>query len=62
MAKGYDDSKVAGHFGKQRIIELVTRNIHWDNLTEWINDYVPSCDEYQHNKSPGHSKYGLLQP
>ena len=43
-------------------MELVTRNFHWEKLSEWINDYVPSCDECQHNKSPRHAKYGILQP
>ena len=31
-------------------------------MTDWINDYVRSCDECQHDKSPRHTKYGLLQP
>jgi len=44
------------------MIELVTRNFHWEKLTEWINDNIRSCDECQHNKSPRHAKYRLLQP
>ena len=62
IAKGCHDSKVAGHFGKEKKIELVTRNFHWEKLSEWINEYVRSCDECQHNKSRRHAKYGLLQP
>jgi len=62
MAKGCHDSKVAGHLDKKKALELVTRNLHWGKLTEGVNDYVRSCDECQHNKSPRHSKYGLLQP
>jgi len=62
IAKGCHDSKVAGHFGQEKPIELVTRNFHWEKLSKWINDYVRSCDECQHNKSPRHAKYGLLQP
>ena len=60
-AKGCHDSKVAGHFGQEKTIELVTRNFYWEKLTDWINDYVRSCDECQHKKSPRHRKYGLLQ-
>jgi len=37
------------------------RHFHWEKLSEWINDYVRSCDECQHNKAPRHAKYGLLQ-
>ena len=62
IAKGCHDSKVAGHFGQEKTIELVTRNFNWEKLTYWINDYVRSCDECQQNKSPRHAKYGLLQP
>ena len=40
MAKGCQDSKVAGHFRQEKTIELVTRNFHWEKLNEWINDYV----------------------
>ena len=61
IAKGCHDSKVAGHFGQEKTIELVTRNVYWEKLKDWINDYVRSCDECQHNKSPRYAKYGLLQ-
>ena len=40
IAKGCHDSKVAGHFGQEKTIELVTRNLYWEKLTDWINDYV----------------------
>ena len=62
IGKGCHDSQVAGHFRQEMTMELVTRNFHWEKLSEWINDYVRSCDECQHNKSPQHAKYGLLQP
>jgi len=52
IAKGCQESKVAGHFGQEKTSELVTRNFHWEKLSEWINDHVRSCDECQHNKSP----------
>ena len=51
----------AGHFGQENTIELVTRNLYWDKLTDWMNDYIRSCDECQQNKSPRHRKYGLLE-
>jgi len=62
IAKGCHDSKVAGHFGMETTIEIITRDFYWKGLTEWINDYVGSCDECQHNKSPRHARWGLLQP
>ena len=62
IAKGCYDCKVAGQFGKEKTIELVTRNFYWEKLTDWINNYVRSCDECQHYKSPRHAKYRLLRP
>ena len=40
IAKGCHDSKVAGHFGQEKTVELVTRNFYWGTLSDWINDYV----------------------
>ena len=40
IAKGCHDSKVAGHSGEEKTIELVTRNFYWEKLANWINDYV----------------------
>jgi len=62
IAKGCHDSQVAGHFGMEKTIEIVTRDFYWDKLTQWMNDYFRSCDEGQHNKSPRHARWGLLQP
>jgi len=56
IAKGCHDSKVAGHFRMEKTIEIIMRDFYWKGLTEWINDYVRSCDEYQHNKSPRHAR------
>jgi len=62
IAKGCHDSKVAGHFGMEKTIEIITRDFDWKGLTQWINYYILSCDECQHNKSPRHVQWGLLQP
>ena len=61
-AKGYNDSQIAGHVGQEKTIEIFCRDFYWKGLTNWINDYVRSCDECQHNKSPRHGLFGRLQP
>ena len=38
IPKGCHHFKVAGDFGQEKKIELVTRNLYWENLTDWIND------------------------
>ena len=61
IAKGCHDSQIAGHFRQEKTIEIVCRDFYWKGLTTWINDYVRSCYECQHNKSPRHARFGLLQ-
>ena len=62
ITKGCNDSQIAEHFGQEKMIEIVCRDFYWKGLTNWINDYVRSFDECQHNKSPRHARFGLLQP
>jgi len=62
IAQGCHDSLVAGHFGQEKTIGIVTRDFYWKRLADWIRDYVRSCDECQHSKSRRHAKYRLLQP
>ena len=61
IAQGCHNSLVVGHLGQENTIEIVTRDLDFQGLAEWIRDYVQSCDECQHGKSPRHAKYGLLQ-
>jgi transposase InsO family protein len=62
VASAEHDSKVAGHFGQDKTLELLTRHFYWPKMEEWVGDYVRSCDTCQRNKSPRHAKYGLLHP
>jgi len=54
------DSKVAGHFGRERTLELLSRNIHWTNMERDIRKYCSECDNCQRTKAPRHTKHGLL--
>jgi transposase InsO family protein len=56
------DTKVAGHMGQDKTIELIRRNFWWPKMDEHIIDYVRSCPECQRNKAARHQPYGLLSP
>ena len=56
------DSPLAGHFGVQKTLELVTRNYWWPQLRQFVTDYVHSCDVCCRSKIPRHQPYGSLQP
>jgi hypothetical protein len=56
------DAKVAGHFGRDKTLELMKRNYYWPNMEEWVRNYVRTCDACQRNKTARHKKYGKLVP
>jgi hypothetical protein len=56
------DLKVAGHFGRERTLELMSRNFYWVNMERDIRKYCNECDICQRTKAPRHAKHGLLHP
>ena len=56
------DSKVAGHIGQDKTIELIRRNFWWPKMNEQIIDFVRSCPDCQQNKASHHQPYGLSSP
>jgi len=56
------DAKVAGHFGRDKTLDLMKRNYYWPNMEEWVRKYVRTCDACQRNKTARHKKYGKLIP
>ena len=56
------DLKVAGHFGRERTLELLSRNFYWTNMERDVRKYCSECDNCQRTKAPRHAKHGLLHP
>jgi len=56
------DTKVAGHMGQDKTIELIRRNFWWPKMNERIIDFVRSCPECQETKASRHQPYGLSSP
>jgi hypothetical protein len=56
------DPKVAGHFGRERTMELLTRNCYWPNMEGDVRIYCNECNNCQRTKAPRHAKFGLLHP
>jgi hypothetical protein len=57
----HHDTKVAGHFGRDKTYELVKRNFWFPGLEAFVRKYVSSCDVCQRNKARRHRPYGELQ-
>ena len=56
------DSATGGHLGRDKTIELVSRNFMWEGMNKQIEDYVTTCDECQKNKSSQQKTAGELMP
>ncbi|MBW0502283.1 hypothetical protein O181_041998 [Austropuccinia psidii MF-1] len=56
------DSPLAGHPGQEKTLKLFKRDFHWSGMTQFIKDYVSSCQQCSGNKNIHHKKFGLLKP
>jgi len=62
ILKSEHHTKVAGHMGQDKTIELIRRNFWWPKMIERIIDFVRSCPKCQKNKATRHQPYGLSSP
>ena len=58
----HHDAMLAGHPGKTRTLELISRHYWWSNMNRNVNDYVAACDKCQRSKVASGKPTGLLQP
>jgi len=62
IIKSEHDSKIAGLFGGERTLQLVTRNSYCTNMERNIRKYCNKCNTCQRTVAPRHTKQGLLHP
>ena len=55
VMKSEHDSEVAGHFGRERTMELISRNFYWPNVERDIQKYCNKSDTCQRTKAPRHA-------
>jgi len=53
---------VAGHPGRARTLELVSRSFYWPHQRKYVNRYVDHCDTCKRIKPIRHAPFGLLKP
>ncbi|MBW0580019.1 hypothetical protein O181_119734 [Austropuccinia psidii MF-1] len=52
----------AGHPGQENTLKLVKQDFYWSGMTQFIKDYVSSCQQCSRNKNIHHKKFRLLKP
>ena len=62
VLKLHHDTHLAGHQGRWKTLELLSRNYWWPGMSVNVKNYVQGCDTCQRNKSSTTAPYGLLQP
>ena len=50
IVQNHHDSTVAGHPGRWKTLELVSRNYWWPDITRYVAKYVKGCDRYNRTK------------
>jgi hypothetical protein len=55
-------SPVAGHFGVNKTVELVSRDYFWPGLRRCTRKFIRGCEVCCRAKSSRHKPYGLLRP
>ena len=58
----HHDLPSAGHPGRWKTYELVSRNYWWPNITTFVKKYVTGCDTCQRTKNRPQQPYGPLLP
>ena len=56
------DSKLAGHPGRWKTLELISRNYWWPQMSRYVGKYVSTCDMCLHTKSICQPLFGELHP
>jgi len=62
ILRDHHDAQAAGHLGRARTLELISRNIYWPGQRKYIHRYVDHCDTYHRIKPIRHVPFGLLKP
>ena len=58
----YHDEPTAGHWGVQKIMELLQRKFKWEGIKTDIKEYICICPICQGNSAPRYKPYGQLEP
>jgi hypothetical protein len=62
LIKLHHNTLLAGHPGRWKTLELISRNYWWPGISIDVKKYVLGCDTCQRNKAHNKAPYGLLQP
>lgn len=62
LVKIHHDSLAAGHPGRWKTLELLSRNYWWPGMSKFMNEYVSTCDSCNRTKTFPAKPQGPLKP
>ena len=62
LLRDHHDSPVAGHPGRAKTLELLSRQYYWPQMYRDVDRYVRNCHTCQRSRTARHAPYGILRP
>jgi hypothetical protein len=62
LLQQYHDSPTAGHPGRSKTLELITREYYWPKIRQDVERYVKNCHTCQRSRTSRHAPFGILRP
>jgi hypothetical protein len=62
LVKAHHDPPAAGHQGRSKTFELLSRLYYWPKMRQSVEQYVRNCDTCRRSKTPRHAPFGVLRP
>jgi transposase InsO family protein len=62
LLETYHDCGSAGHWGRDKTLDLLRRRYTWSGITDDVREYVATCPVCQGKAVHRHKPYGQLQP
>jgi len=62
ILRDHHDAQAAGHLGRARTLELISRNFYWPGQQKYVHRYIDHCDTCHRIKPIRHMLFGPLKP
>jgi hypothetical protein len=62
LIKEYHDTPLAGHPGRSKTFDLLSRQYYWKTMRKQVDQYVRSCAECQKSRTSRNASFGVLRP